>query len=164
MEILNQFGINPLLLAAQVVNFCLLLFILKKLLYKPILKVLEERKHRIEQSLKNAEEIEKKLQQTEEQAEKIIANTLKEAQKIMDQTKEAAAQMMDDTNKHAEQILLKAQDDGKKIIQMQEQVLMDQIKENAGRLVVLAFEKVTGKKITSEDQKRLIDKEVKNLS
>lgn len=164
MEILKQFGVQPILLAAQVVNFLILLFILKKLLYKPILKVLDERKKRIEDSLKNAEEIEKKLQQTQEQSEKIIADTLKEAQKIMDQTKEAAAQIIEDTNKHAEQILLKAQDDGKKIIKTQEQVLMDQMKENAGRLVSLAFEKITGKKITREDQKRIIEKEVKNIS
>lgn len=164
MEILNQFGINPLLLAAQVVNFFVLLFILKRFLFGPILKVLEERKKMIAQSIQNAEEIEKKLQQTAEQSDKIIADTLKEAQKMLDQSKEAAAQILADTNKTAEQILLKAQEDGKQIIKMQEQVLMDQMKENAGRLVMLAFEKITGKRITSEDQRKLIEKEVKNLS
>ena len=164
MEILNQFGINPILLAAQVVNFLILLFILKKFLYKPVLKVLDARKKRIEDSLKNAEEIERQLQKTKEQSEEIIASTLKEAQKIMDQTNEAATQILADANKHAEQVLLKAVDDGKQIIQMQKQVLMDQMKESVGRLVVLAFEKITGKKITSEDQKRMIEKEVKNLS
>ena len=49
MEIIKQFGINPILLAAQVVNFIVLLFIFKKLLYKPILKVLDERKKKIEE-------------------------------------------------------------------------------------------------------------------
>lgn len=125
---------------------------------------MEERKKKIEESLKNAEEIERQLQKTQEKSEEIIADTLKEAKKIMDQTKEAAAQMLEDTNKQAEHILLKAQDDGKKIIQMQEQVLMGQLKENAGRLVVLAFEKITGQKVTREDQRKLIEKEVKNLS
>lgn len=164
MEILKQFGINPLLLAAQVVNFLILLFILKKLLYKPILKVLEERKQRIETSLKNAEEIEKRLQLTKEQSEKIIARTLQEAQKILDQTNEAAAEILNGANKQAEQILIKANDEGKKIIKLQEQALMNQVKENAGRLVALVFEKVTGIKVTKEDQKRIIEKEVKNIS
>ena len=164
MDILNQFGINPILLAAQVVNFFILLWILKRFLYGPILKVLTERRKRIEDSLKNAEEIEKKLQQTQQHSEKIIADTLKEAQKIMDQTKEAAAQLLADTNKQAEQILLKAEEDGKKIIQIQEQVLMDQMKENAGRLVALVFEKVTGKRITKEDHKNIIEREIENLS
>lgn len=164
MEILNQFGINPILLAAQVVNFLILLWILNKLLYKPVLKALEERKKRIEDSLKNAEEIEKRLLETEEEREKVLAKALQESQKILDETKEAAAQMLADTNKTAEQILLKAEDEGKKIIEIQKQILMDQMKENAGRLVVLAFEKITGKKITQEDQRKLIEREVKNLS
>lgn len=163
MDILNQFGINPLLLAAQVVNFFILLFILKKLLYGPILKILAERRKKIEDSLKNAEEIERQLQETTVKSEEIIVDTLKEAQKIMDQTKEAAAQILADTNKTAEQILLKAQEDGKKIVQLQEQVLMDQMKENAGRLVLVAFEKIIGKP-ARVDQKKLIEKEVKNLS
>jgi len=75
MEIFNQFGINPLLLLAQVVNFAVLLFILKRFLYKPILKVLEERKKRIEESLKNAEEIEKRLVETAELEEEILAKS-----------------------------------------------------------------------------------------
>ena len=164
MEILNQFGVQPILLAAQVVNFLILLFILKKFLYKPILKVLDERKKRIEDSLKNAESIERQLQQTQEQSEKIIADTLKEAQKILNQTKEDATQIIEGANKEAEQILLKAEDNGKKIVAMQQQVLMDQMKENAGRLVALVFEKLTSKKVTREDQKKLIEKEVKNIS
>lgn len=164
MDFLKDFGVQPILLAAQVVNFFILLFILKKFLYGPILKVLETRKKTIEQSLKNAEEIEKKLQQTQEQSEKIIADTLKQAQKILDQTKEAAAQMLADTNKTAEQMLLKAEDDGKKIVELQRVVLMDQMKENAGHLVTLVFEKITGKKVSQEDQKKLIEKEVRNLS
>lgn len=164
MDILNQFGINPILLAAQVVNFLILLFILKKFLYKPILKVLEERRKKIEESLKNTEAIERKLQETQEQSEKIIAKTLQQAQKIMDETKQTAAQMLQDTNKQAEQILLKAQENGKKILQREKEVLMDQLKENAGRLVFLAFEKITGKQILKEDQKKLVEKEVRNLS
>lgn len=164
MNFLSDFGLNPLLLAAQVVNFLLLLFILKKFLYQPILKVLETRKKKIEESLQQAEEIEKKLQETEEQSEKIIARTLQQAQKILDETKEVAAQMLADTNKQAEQILLRAQESGRKILQREKEVLMDQLKENAGRLIFLAFEKITGKQVTKEDQKRLIEKEVRNLS
>ncbi|MBI3103637.1 F0F1 ATP synthase subunit B [Candidatus Daviesbacteria bacterium] len=160
MEILNQFGINPILLAAQVVNFLILLFILKKFLYGPILKILENRKKTIEQSLKNAEEIELQLQKTKEQSEKIIADTLKEAQKILDQTKEVAAQMIADTNKDAEQILLQAQEDGKKIIELQKVQMMEQLKGNLSGIVELGLEKVWGRKINAE-QKKVIEEVVK---
>ncbi len=164
MEILNQFGVQPILLAAQVVNFLILLFILKKFLYKPILKVLDERKKRIESSLKNAEEIERRLQQTTEESEKVIGKTLKEAQKILDQTNENAAQILADANKQAEHILLRAADEGKKIVELQKEIMMGQVKKSAASLIALAFEKITGKKVTEDEQKRLIEKEVKNIS
>ena len=164
MEILNQFGVKPILLAAQVVNFFILLFILKKLLYKPILKVLDERKKRIEDSLKNAQEIERRLAETEVQAERILAKALAQGQKILDQTNQAAAQILEGANKTAEQILLKAVDDGKRIVEVQKEILMRQIRENVGSLVTLIVEKVTGKRITKKDQVEMIEKEVKNLS
>ena len=164
MEILNQFGVQPILLAAQVVNFIILLLILKKFMYKPLLKVLDERRQKIADSLKNAEQIEKKLSDTNIEVEKILGKAVNEGQKILDQTNETAAQILIDTNKQAELILLKAVDQGKKIMELQKQVLMDQMKQNAGHLVNLVFEKVTGKDITGEDQKKLIEKEVRNLS
>ncbi|MBI2593944.1 F0F1 ATP synthase subunit B, partial [Candidatus Daviesbacteria bacterium] len=71
-KILSDFGVQPVLLLAQIVNFLVLLWILNKLLYKPVLKVLEERKAKIEKGLKNAEEIEKRLAQTAEEEEKAI--------------------------------------------------------------------------------------------
>lgn len=164
MDILNQFGVQPVLLAAQVVNFLILLFILKKLLYKPILRVLEERKKRIEDSLKNADEIERKLAEADKEAERILNRALAEGQKFLDQTNQAAAQIMERTNQAAEEILRKATKEGEKIVEMQKDVLMRQVREHVGSLVTLILEKVTGKKITLKDQKEIIEKEVKNLS
>ena len=164
MDILKQFGVQPVLLAAQVVNFLILLFILKKFLYGPILKVLQQRKETIAQSLKNTEEIEARLQKTEEESRKVMAKALTEAQKILDQTNEAATQILDKANKQAEQILVRATADGKKIVELQKAVLMNQIRNSVGSLVSLVFEKVTGQKVTLEDQKKIIEKEVKNLS
>ena len=72
MEFLKEFGIQPTLLIAQIVNFLIILFILKKFFYKPIIKLLDDRKKKIEESLKNAELIEERLKQTEEKSAQII--------------------------------------------------------------------------------------------
>lgn len=164
MNILDQFGVQPVLLAAQVVNFLILLFILKKFLYKPILKVLDERKKKIEESLKNAEEIEAKLAKTEVESEKILQKALASGQKILDETNQTAAQIMEEANKTAQQMLAKAADDGKKIVAMQKQELEVQIRESVGTMIAAVMQKVTSKKITKADQVSIIEKEVKNLS
>lgn len=90
MDILNNFGIRPTLLIAQIVNFVIILFLLKKFFYKPILKVLDDRKKRIEQSLKNADAIEEKLGKTEEQSSKIIQDAQLQAQNLIAEAKKEA--------------------------------------------------------------------------
>src|SRR3989338_593740 len=57
MDFLSDFGVQPILLAAQAVNFLVLLFILNKFLYKPVLKTLDQRKQKVSQSLKAAHDI-----------------------------------------------------------------------------------------------------------
>lgn len=102
MEILNNFGIQPTLLLAQVVNFLIILFLLKKFFYKPIIKVLEDRKKRIEESLANAQSIEEKLQKTQEQSAQIL-----------EEARENAKAVIDDAKKESERIYQQAHDDAR---------------------------------------------------
>ena len=53
---MEAFGIQPLLLAAQIVNFLILAYILKRFLYKPVLEVLKKREKKIKDGLQAAEE------------------------------------------------------------------------------------------------------------
>lgn len=164
MEILDQFGVNPLLLAAQVVNFLILLFILKKLLYKPILKVLEERKKRIEDSLKNAEEIERKLLLTEEEKEKILAKTSAQAQKMLDETKKEIEIMKLEGKQQTEGMVEDMLRKGQQSLKMEKEKMMNDAKAEITDLVIALFNKVTGKSLTKEDQRRIVEREAKNLS
>jgi|SRR3989344_3099200 len=164
MEILNQFGINPLLLLAQVVNFFVLLFILKKFLFGPILKVLEERKKIVAQSLENAEEIERKLLETEEEKEKVLAKTAAEVQKLMDDTKKEIEVMKEEGRVQAEvlaaQIIKKGQENAQDEMEKMRQEVMSHMAE----IVAAGMEKVAGKSFSIKDKKELIEREVKNLS
>ncbi|MDO8573151.1 MAG: F0F1 ATP synthase subunit B [Candidatus Daviesbacteria bacterium] len=164
MEILNQFGINPVLLLAQVVNFLVLLFILKKFLYKPILKVLGERKQKIEDSLKNAEEIEKRLAETNEKIDTLMVKTSKEIREMMDEANKERALHLEETKEKglqmARDIIKKAEAAGRvDALRMQQEVM-----NKMADIVAVGLEKVTGKIINKKEQKVLIEKEVRNLS
>src|SRR3989344_7190785 len=112
MEFLKDFGVNPILLLAQIVNFTILLLLLKKFFYKPILKVLEERKHKIETAVLQAEEIQKKLEETQVQQEKLIGEAEAQASRIIEETREAAKNLQEkatsEANKKVEETLIKA--------------------------------------------------------
>ena len=95
MEVLETFGVQPVLILAQIVNFIILLFLLKKFAYKPIMKVLDDRKHKIETSVKQAEEIEIKLAETESKQKEIVKAAEKESSRILDETREAAKKLQE---------------------------------------------------------------------
>lgn len=90
MEFLSQFGFNPALFVAQIVNFLILFIILKKLLYKPILKTVKDREKKISQGLKDAEKAHQELVAAEAERDKIIQKASQEAQSILDDTKKTA--------------------------------------------------------------------------
>jgi F-type H+-transporting ATPase subunit b len=164
MDILNQFGVDPKLLAAQVVNFLLLLFILQRFLYKPILKVLKQRQDTIANSLKNAEKIEQRLEQTEADREKTLEQASLEAQKIINEATQASnqliAQARDEATKQMEQILAQAREQ----IKLDQAKMQQEIREELADLVVIGIEKVAGKVLTSKDQKEIIRKSLKDLN
>lgn len=164
MEILKQFGIQPILLAAQAVNFLILLFILKKFLYKPVLKVLEDRKKKIEDSLKNAEAIEKRLQEVEVQVDKMIAKAAEEGQKILDESKKSAAQIIEAAKMRAEGLAQDIARRNEESMKLRQEKILTDAKVQITDLVLAVFKKVTGKTLTSKSQKEMIDKTVRGMS
>lgn len=90
MDALAQLGIDWKLLLAQVVNFGILLFILKRYAYQPMLRLMDERSARIEQGLKDAEAAEKRLRSVEEEEKKILAGARQQAKELLVETDKAA--------------------------------------------------------------------------
>ncbi len=164
MEILNQFGVQPVLLAAQVVNFLILLFILKKFMYKPLLKVLDERKKKIEDSLKNAEEIERRLLETEEEKEKILAKTAAEVQKMLDEAKKERVAMKEEGKTQAEQLVAQIIKRGEEAAHAEAVRIKQEMMNNMVEIVGLVTEKVAKGAFDKNKQKQIIEKEMRNVS
>lgn len=163
-KILAQFGVQPVLLAAQVVNFLILLFILKKFLYGPILKVLQKRKDSIAQSLKNAEEIEKRLNALSEEEQKRILKAAEQGEKIIKEATETSVQIIEEGKKKYEDLMERAIMDAKNVAQVQQTKILQEIRKNLADIVSLALEKITDKVLTQKEKQEIIEKEVKNLS
>ena len=81
--LLEQLGINWKLLVSQGVNFFILLTVLALLVYRPLLKTMEERKKKIELGLRGAEEVESRLKAIDTEKTKIIAQAERTAVDIV---------------------------------------------------------------------------------
>jgi F-type H+-transporting ATPase subunit b len=163
-ETADTFGWNWKLFLSQVISFCIVAFLLRRFAYKPILAVLEDRRRKIEEGQLNAEKIRKELAEAEKRYQEIVAKANADAQRMIDEARESASHLSDRKQQEAiaaaEQILAKA----KEAAALEHERQMQALKRELGRLVVETTEKVTGKVLTPDDQKRLQEEAARQVA
>lgn len=151
----ETFGFDTKIFLSQVISFIIVALVLKRFAYKPILAVLEERRKKIEEGQLNAEKIKQQLAEAEQRHAEILAKANAQAQKMIDEARESAAHVAERKQQEAvaaaEQILAKAREASV----IEHEKTMADLKRELGRLVVDTTAKVTGKVLTSDDQRRL---------
>ncbi len=156
MDFLKDFGVEPVLLLAQMVNFAILLFILKRFLYKPILKVLEERKNKIATSMKQSEQIQKKFEELDVKQQEILDNARNESAQIIDtaksEAKTLANQIQIEASNQTQLSLKRAQE----TLALEKQKMISEAKKEIVSVVTSATQKVIGKIMTEKDKDRLV--------
>jgi len=98
MEVLSKFGINPVLLVAQIVNFLIILFIVKKYALKPILKMLKDRETTIKNGLQQAEDAKKLLEDTAEKERDVLKKAHTQARELLDEAKKDGEELLAKTS------------------------------------------------------------------
>src|SRR6202045_2145128 len=92
-ETADTFGWNWQLFLSQVISFCIVVFLLNRYAYKPILAVLEERRRKIEEGQINAEKIKQELAEAEKRYQEILAKGNAAAQKMIDEARQSSAHL-----------------------------------------------------------------------
>jgi len=91
-ELIGKLGLDWKLLLAQAVNFLVILIVLRLTLYKPLVRILWERRERIEQGLRDAENAGTRLQEVEAIGKERLAEKEKEAMQVMARAEAAGKQ------------------------------------------------------------------------
>ena len=163
-ETLETFGWSWQLFLSQVISFTIVALLLRKFAYQPILKVLQERRERIEEGLRNADRIKQELADAEKRHAEILAKGNADAQKMIDEARQSAGivaeRKQQEAIANAEQIMAKARE----AAALEHERTMQQLKQELGRLVVDTSAKVTGKVLTSDDQRRLQEEAARQVA
>jgi F-type H+-transporting ATPase subunit b len=154
---LNQLGITGGLLLSQIVNFVLLMVILRLVLYTPVMKMLDQRKERIAQSMKDAERVTAAAQEAEQDKAKIIDEARREAQEVRAQSTRDAERIAQEVRARAEEdateIRMKAQEDA----ETQVAVALTEANKQIAELAILATEQVLGRELANRsEQERFV--------
>ena len=163
-EIFSNFGVTWPKFIAQVILFLLVYWVLNKYAFGPVLKMLTERRRRIEEGQHNAERIKKQLADAELRYQEVLRKANEDATKLLEEARTSSdaisQKQLQQAIKDAEGIIAKAQD----TIVQERNKMVSEVKKEMVDLVVKTTAKVVGKVITPEDQKRLSEETAKQLA
>ncbi|HTY84522.1 MAG TPA: F0F1 ATP synthase subunit B [Silvibacterium sp.] len=163
-QIAQTFGVDWTHLIAQIISFSIVCFLLQRFAYKPVLRMLEDRRRQIEEGIANAKKIADDLAQAEKRREEMLTQTNDQIAKLIEEARASALKVKDEETQKAiaaaEQILAKARE----AAQQDHSRMLADLKRELGRLVIQATTTVTGKILTPEDQRRLDEETAAQLA
>lgn len=165
MRFFQEFGVQPLLLAGQIVNFLILLFVLKRIFYKPILDHLEKRRQKIKKGIEQAAAADKILEQAQTEYINRIAKAKKEAEQIATDAELQAQKIIAEAHDRARQEMRDAIQEAEEKIKNQKQKMKEEVREELAEIVSIALERIAGDIIGKNKmkQKKYMDRALKNL-
>lgn len=160
----ETFGFTWALFISQCISFGIVAFLLHRFAYKPILKVLEERREKIAESLANAEKIKAELANAQTKSQEILAAANTQGNKLIEEARHSAAKVLEVESQKAiataNDIIVKARQASEaELVRMK-----GELRKEVGRLVVATSAKVTGNILTPDQQNRLAEDTAKQLS
>jgi len=159
--ILDTFHVDVKILIAQVINFAIVFSVLYYFAIKPLLKIIKERGEKIEGSIKDAENIKKKIVQTEDDYKAEIVKARKEASQIIEEATKIAEGKKEEMVQKAKEEIGAVINKEKEGIRAEKEKTLKEIKKEVANLIVISLEKVLDEKITNEEDKKLIKRILK---
>lgn len=157
-------GINVPVLIGQLLSFTFLLIVLRLFVYKPVLRVLDERRARIQEGLRAAErgreqgeqaarEAQAQIEAARREGQQIVANAQQVAQRIQEEARQQALQQQ-------EAMLARARVE----IQLERDSAINELRREFADLTIMAAEKVIGQSLDRSAHQRLIEQALSESS
>ncbi len=154
---MDALGVNLPGLIAQIINFSLLLGLLYMLLYKPVVRMLDQRAQRIKESLDQAERLKAETARSEEAVKRQIDEARQEGRNIVAQATQVAERLREEAReqarKDAEAIITRARAE----VQRERDQAIEQLRSQFADLTVLAAERVINVSLDKQQHRRLIE-------
>lgn len=153
----DQLGILPLNLLWQCLAFLLLIYLLYKFAYAPILKLLDDRANRISESMDQAESIKIANQEAAKRAEQIISDAQGKVREMLAQANQISQRSIAAAQAEAREQREKLLADAHAQIETDTQRAKEELQHEVARLAILAAGRVIGKSLDTQDHYRLVE-------
>jgi len=162
-ELLNDF--SPGLFVMQAVILLILIVLMRKFAWKPILDSLQDREDNIKNAIESAEEAKKEMAKLNADNDKIIAEARAERDKVLKEAKTAADKMIAEAKEKAssegERLVVAA----KEAIENEKKAALTEVKNQVATLSIEVAERILRKELSTKDsQKELVDGLIKEVT
>jgi len=155
---------DPGLFIWTVITFLVLLALLAKFAWRPLLEALEQRQESIRKSLDDAQRARQELEQIHQESARILGTARTEAEAIVASTRADAERLREELKQKARTEAANLVKSAERQIEMETARALQQIRHEAVDLSVAIASKLIRKNITREDNERLIDDTIGQLN
>ena len=163
MPLADLISVVPGLMVWTVIAFGITFFLLRRLAFGRIQAIIDARRDRIREALDEADKARHESRQLRELTLKEREEAKLDRERILDESRRQAQALFEQARKRAEEDLRERLEKNQKEIEAENRRVLEQIRRDVVELTLLAAEKVTGKALDAEDQRRLIDETIEEL-
>jgi F-type H+-transporting ATPase subunit b len=154
---------DPGLFIWTIVTFLVLLALLAKFAWRPLLQALERRQETIKKSLEDAERAKQELERLQKESAKILQQARIDAESIITQTRSDAERLKGDLTQKAKDEADNILRHARQQIQLQTRQALQQIRHEVADIAVLLASKLLERNLSNEDNDRLINETLKQI-
>ena len=154
---MDELGLNVPVLVAQLVNFFLLLVVLRLFLYRPILDMLDRRSQRIRDGIEAADKSQAQASQAEDEVSRQLEEARRQGQALLAQAQEAAKRVQDEATEQAKREAETLLERARSEIQLERDQAIAELRREFADITVSAAEKVINQSLDRQAHQRLID-------
>jgi F-type H+-transporting ATPase subunit b len=149
--------VTPGLMIWTIVCFGITFFVLRKYAFGPIQQMIDARRQRIEDAIQEADNARAEARNLLEEHKKLIGQAKDEAEEILSEARRISDAQRERVREETEEDRQRRLEETRRQIDQATVQALGQIREEVGKLSLLAAEKITRKSLNEADQKRLID-------
>jgi F-type H+-transporting ATPase subunit b len=149
--------VTPGLMIWTIICFGITFFVLRKYAFGPIQKMIDARRETIERALAEADNARQEARNLLEEHKKLIGQAKSEAEEILSEARRVGDAQRERVREETEEDRQRRLEETRRQIEQATHQALGQIREEVGKLSLLAAEKITRKTLTGADQQRLID-------
>ena len=150
----------PGLMVWTIVTFVLVLWFLRRFAFSRVQGLIDERRDRIREALDEADKARAEARELRELTAKEREEAKAQREQILDESRRQAQRQLDLAREQADADLKERLEKNREELDAENARLREQIRRDVVELTLLASEKVTGKVLDEEDQRRLIDETI----